>query len=348
MAGPPFNLVTGATGFIGRHLVWQLLRSGATVRVLCRSAQKARTLFGDAVEIHEGDLDGSQGEDRVASACRGIGNVYHLAGLYCFGWRNRASLWRTNVEGTRRMLQAARRAGADRFVHCSTAGILSARGRLITREDRPARPPPGCAYKISKWHSEQEALCAAESGQPVVIASPTAPIGSGDERPTPTGQMIRDLMWGRFPGCTRTGLNLVAVEDVAQGLVAVARRGQPGRRYILGHENLWLEEFLSRVARRIGRPAPRAWIPFGLVAAAGILNDVAGFVTGRGSDRVCWETAYFSRQRQFFDLQDTIEELGWRPQNRLDDSLDEAIAWFAPSAAGGQRAHPDSQAIAGP
>lgn len=318
------------------------------MRVLCRSAQKAQRLFGDAVEIHEGDLNEPGAGDRIHTACRGMGTVFHLAGLYCFGWRHRASLWRTNAEGTRRILQSARQAGVDRFVHCSTAGILAAQGRLITGRDRPTRPPLGCAYKISKWHAEEEVLRAAASGQPAVIASPTAPIGAGDERPTPTGQMIRDLMLGRFPGCTRTGLNLISVEDVASGLIQVAARGRPGRRYVLGHENLWLEDFLSRVALRTGRPAPRAWIPFAWVAAAGILNDAAGVLAGAGSDRICWETAYFSRQRQFFDLRETTEELDWSPQKRLDDALGEAITWFAQRITGEEPSHPGCRAPAAP
>ncbi len=325
MAVSPTILITGGTGFIGRHLVGQLLETGAGVRLFCRSARKAEALFGETVEIIEGDLTSVEA---VQAACRGVAQVYHVAGLYRFGARHRAALWQVNVEGTRAVLDAARRAGVERVVHCSTAGILAARGRLLTHRDLPDKPPFGCGYKISKWHAEQLALRAVASGQPVVIASPTAPIGSGDERPTPTGQMILDLMQGRFPACSRTGLNVIAVEDVARGMMAIAARGASGERYVLGHENLWLETFLARVAAHVGRPAPRAWVPWAVVAAGGVLGDLAGLLTGRGGERLCWETAYYARQRQFFDLEPTRARIAWKAQKDLDTSIAETVAWF--------------------
>ncbi|MFM7214905.1 MAG: NAD-dependent epimerase/dehydratase family protein [Verrucomicrobiota bacterium] len=325
MRASPTVLVTGGTGFIGRHLVRQMLRNGEHVRLLCRSAHKAEALFGEAPEIVTGDIASGPA---LAAACQGIQSVYHIAGLYEFGARHRSELWRVNVEGTRAVLSAARAAGVARVVHCSTAGILSAPGRLIHEEDLPGHPPAGCGYKISKWNAERLALEAAESGMDVVIASPTAPIGSGDERPTPTGRMILDLMRDRFPGCSRTGLNLVAVDDVATGLLAVGRSGIRGRRYILGHENLWLEEFLRRAARHIGCRAPRAWIPWPLVAAAGVAGDLAGLVTGNGDDRLCWETAYFARQVQFFDLSRNPGSIGWQAIQDLDSAIAEGVGWF--------------------
>lgn len=331
MAVSPTILVTGGTGFIGRHLVRQLLETGAGVRVFCRSTPKAEALFGGSVDIVEGDLASA---DAANVACRGIAVAYHVAGLYRFGARHRAALWRVNVEGTRTVLDAARRAGIERVVHCSTAGILSARGRLVTHRDLPAKPPAGCGYKISKWHGEQIALHAAASGHRIVIASPSAPIGVGDERPTPTGQMILDLMQGRFPACSRTGLNVIAVEDVARGLIAAATRGECGERYILGHENLWLEEFLARVASFVGRPSPRAWVPWVAVAAGGVLGDLAGLLTGHGGERLCWETAYYARQRQFFDVGETHQRLGWRAEKDLKVSIAETVAWFGARSAG--------------
>lgn len=331
MAVSPTILVTGGTGFIGRHLVGQLVGDGHVVRVFCRSGRKAEALFGNRVDVVEGDL--TSGSD-ARSAFRGIDRVFHVAGLYCFGARHRSELWRVNVEGTRTVLEAARNSGVRQVVHCSTAGILSARGRLLTHLDRPAKPPAGCGYKISKWHGEQLALEAAAAGMSVVIASPTAPIGSGDERPTPTGQMILDLMEGRFPACSRTGLNVISVGDLARGLVAVSDRGNSGERYVLGHENLWLEEFLARVAAQVGRRAPRAWVPWPVVAAGGLLGDLAGLLTGHGGDRLCWETAYYARQRQFFDVEATERRIGWRAREDLDGAIRETVEWFANRASG--------------
>ncbi|MBN8245911.1 MAG: NAD-dependent epimerase/dehydratase family protein [Verrucomicrobia bacterium] len=334
MAASPLILVTGGTGFIGRHLVAQLLDAGARVRVFCRSAAKAESLFGGTVDVAEGDLDS---EAALRDALRGVGRVYHLAGLYTFGWRHRAALWRTNVDGTRRLLAAARRAGVERLVHCSTAGILAARGRRITPEDLPDRPPTGCPYKQSKWHAEQAARAAAATGQPVIIANPTAPIGPGDERPTPTGRMVLDLLEGRFPACSRTGINVIAVEDLAAGLIAVGRQGEPGRRHLLGGQDLWLEDFLSRVAAHAGRPAPRAWVPWAAVAAGGLLGDLSGLLLRRGDSRLCWETAYFARQVQFFDLASTQRALGWRAVRPLEDTLASTVAWFAARSRSGCR-----------
>ncbi|MBL9175922.1 MAG: NAD-dependent epimerase/dehydratase family protein [Verrucomicrobiales bacterium] len=334
MAVSPTILVTGGTGFIGRHLVSQLLGEGHGVRVFCRSGRKAEALFGNRVDVVEGDVT-SVAEAR--RACRGVDRVFHVAGLYCFGARHRRELWRVNVEGTRTVLDAARAGNVRQVVHCSTAGILSGHGRLITHLDLPARPPAGCGYKISKWHGERLALEAAASGMPVVIASPTAPIGAGDERPTPTGRMILDLMEGRFPACSRTGINVISVGDLTRGLVAVSERGSAGERYVLGHENLWLEEFLARVATQVGRRAPRAWVPWPLVAAGGLLGDLAGLMTGRGGERLCWETAYYARQRQFFDVESTERRLGWRSREDLDGTIRETVEWFC-NRAGGRRA----------
>lgn len=331
MPDPSKVLVTGGTGFIGRHVVGQLLQAGVPVRVLCRSEERALAVLGGRVEVVVGDITSSEA---VARACRGVGQVLHVAGFYEFGIRHRDQLWHINVEGTRTVIQAARAAGVPRMVHCSTSGILSARGRLITEQDFPGGPPLGCGYKRSKWHAEREALEAARQGMDVVIASPTAPIGPGDDRPTPTGRMIVDLLNRRFPACSRTGINVVAVEDVARGLLAVAARGERGQRYILGHDNLWLDQFLARVAAQLGVPAPRAWVPWLAVALGGIAADAFSLCTGRGGGRLCWETAYFARQVQFFDLGRSRRDLGWTPTIGLDAAIAGSVAWFSGRMAG--------------
>lgn len=296
------------------------------VRLFCRSAAKAETLFGSGMDVIEGDLGSGVA---MAEACHGIELIYHLGGLYQFGARHRAELWRTNVEGTRRLLAAARNAGVARIVHCSTAGVLEGSGRLLDHRDFPARPPAGCGYKISKWHAEKAALEAAAAGLDVVIACPTAPIGTGDDRPTPTGQMVLDLMRGRFPACSRTGFNIVAVDDVAAGFLAVGRRGLSGERYLLGNANLWLEDFLAQVAAQAGVSAPRAWVPWAAVALGGLVSDACGLLTGRGGERLCWETAYCARQRQFFDFQHSRDTIGWSAERYIPDAIADTVAWFS-------------------
>lgn len=320
------TLVTGATGFIGRHVVHSLLRHGRPLRLLCRDAGKARRLFGPQLEVVEGDLLEASS---VARACRGIRSVFNLAGGYEFGPAHRKWMWRVNVEGTEQLLAACWQARVERVVHCSTAGILYAAGRLVRDSDFPAKPPRACHYKQSKWHGERNALAWVGRGLPVVIASPTVPVGAGDERPTPSGRMFLDLLRGRFPACSRTGLNVIAVEDLAEGLLATERLGEKGQRYVLGHENIWLHELMALAAESAGRPAPRTIVPSPLVTFGGLLGEVWGVLMRTRNNRLCWETAYFARQRQFFDLAHTQTALDWQPRIPTRAAVANAVDWFA-------------------
>ncbi|MBN9689219.1 MAG: NAD-dependent epimerase/dehydratase family protein [Verrucomicrobia bacterium] len=326
MASLPTILVTGATGFIGRHLVRQLSRDGTALRLLVRSQAKAEALFGSQFELVEGEVTNP---DAVERACRGMRQVYHLAGYYEFGRRHQPELWRTNVDGTRHILAACRRAAVERLIHGSTAGVLHSVGRPRTHRDFPTRPPTGCHYKVSKWEAEQSVLRAAAQGLPAVIASPTAPLGTGDDRPTPTGRVLLDLLQGRFPVCPHTGFNVAAVEDVAAGLQAVGERGRNGQRYVLGDSNVWLRDLLRQGAQLAGVRPPRGLVPWPLVALGGLAAEGWAWLGGSGSSRLCWETAYYARQRQFFDCTHSHSELGWKPQKTLAETLRDALSWFA-------------------
>lgn len=326
MASLPTILITGGTGFIGRHLVRLLGQDGTSLRLLVRSEWKAEALFGTQFELVEGEITNPEAVER---ACRGMRQVYHLAGYYEFGRAHQPELWRTNVEGTRHVLSACRRASVEQLIHCSTAGVLHSVGRPRTHQDFPTRPPVGCHYKVSKWEAEQSVLQAAAQGQPAVIASPTAPLGIGDERPTPTGRILLDLLRGRFPVCPRTGLNVVAVEDVASGLLAVGRHGQLGQRYVLGDSNVWLADLLRQSAQLAGVTPPGGLVPWPLVALGGLAAEGWTWLGGPGFGRLCWETAYYARQRQFFDCSKSHSELGWKPQKPLSDTLTDALAWFS-------------------
>jgi dihydroflavonol-4-reductase len=322
-------LVTGGTGFIGRYCVQALRESGARLRLLCRNAEKARQLFGPETEVIVGDL---QEPATLARACAGVHTIYNLAGSYEFGPAHRAMMWRTNVDGTEHLLDAAWKARVERVIHCSTGGILAAPGRLITASDIRKHPPMWCHYKQSKWHSEMRALDWAKRGLPVVIVSPTAPIGAGDERPTPTGRMFLDLLRGKFPACPHTGLNIVHAKDVAAGILAAAERGQSGQRYVFGNENIWLHDLMALAAREANCAAPRYKVPWLLVAAAGLAGELWGRVGGNNG-RLCWETAYFAGQQQFFDLQHSFDTLGWRPLITLQAAVADSVRYFATSAA---------------
>jgi dihydroflavonol-4-reductase len=324
-AAANITLVTGATGFIGRHCVSVLRQSGARLRLLCRNVDKARWLFGPDAEVVQGDLLNAAS---LKSACAGVSEIYNLAGSYEFGPAHRRVMWQTNVDGTENLLNAAAQAKAKRVVHCSTAGILAATGRMIGANDFPKRPPAFCHYKRSKWHGETRALAWCKRGLPVVIASPTAPVGEGDERPTPTGRMFLDLLRGRFPACTRTGLNIISVRDLAAGIVAAGQNGTPGERYLLGGENIWLQDLMALAAQAGNCPAPRFKVPWLVVALGGIFGEAFGRV-GSGRGRLCWETAYFARQSQFFDIQPTSDALGWKPVVTTKAAVTEAVRYFA-------------------
>ncbi len=325
-------LITGATGFIGRQLTCDLIASGHSVRILARSGSKARQLFGRNVEVSVGDLGDAASVDR---ACRGTELIYHIGGIYRFGLRHRRELWRINVEGAENLFRSAAAAGTAKVIHLSSGGLLQKNpgeatySGLLDENDYPLKAPGFSSYKFTKWHAEQRALAWARRGLPVVIASTTCPIGSGDEAPTPTGQIVHDFLNQKFPFYCRTALNFIDVRDLSQGLQAVAKNGQKGRRYLLSHENLWLKEFLDLLAQETGLPAPRWCLPNWAIHLAGCGGEVVDFLNPRSTGaRVCMETAYQAEQARFFCNARTQEELDWKPQRSVQESIREAVAWF--------------------
>jgi dihydroflavonol-4-reductase len=328
-------LITGATGFIGRRLTRDLVASGKRVRVLARSSSKARNLFGDHAEISIGDVNDPASLEK---ACRGIGTIYHIAGIYRFGLRHRRELWKTNVEGTENILRSASAAGVEKIVHLSSGGVLRTNRNsapadqvipLLDENDFPAQAPRFCSYKASKWHAEQRALSWAKRGLPVIIASTTCPIGRGDETPTPTGRIIRDFLQRRFPFYCRTGLNFIGIGDLSRGLQCASESGQAGERYLLTGENLWLKEFLDLMALETGLRAPRMGLPNALIRLIGCVGEAVDFLDPRStSARVCLETALQAEHVQFFTNARARNELGWTPTESIQENIGEAIAWF--------------------
>lgn len=332
-------LITGATGFIGRQLTRDLMARGQRVRILVRNQCKARDLFGDHVEISVGDVGDPASLEK---ACRGIGTIYHIAGIYRFGLRHRRELWDANVEGTENLLRSASAAGVGKMVHLSSGGVLRKSGfvdpadpaaSLLNENDFPAKAPRFCPYKSSKWHAEQRVLAWARRGLPVVIANTTCPIGRGDETPTPTGQMIRDFLQRRFPFYCRTGLNFIGVDDLSQGLQLAAESGRVGERYLLSGENLWLKEFLDLLAHETGLPAPRRCLPNTLIRLIGFGGEAFDFLNPRStSARVCLETSLQAERVQFFNNTRARNELGWKPAGSIQENIRQAVAWYRQEA----------------
>jgi dihydroflavonol-4-reductase len=252
-------LVTGASGFIGAHVAAALEEAGATVRGFDigepRTEEWAR---GDVLD-----------PDALRRAMDGCDAVFHLAALYSYYRRDAEAMMRVNVEGTRNVLAAA---GDRRVVHTSSAATCGpVPGRPADERDQPPAWELKVAYKRSKIDSEKLALAAG-----AVVVNPTTPVGPGDRRPTPTGKMIRDVAAGRAPGYVRTtALNIVAVEDVAEGHVRAHEHGRPGERYLLGGEDLSLKDVFATVAEAAGRKPPRIAIPFKPLLAAAWTADRA-------------------------------------------------------------------------
>lgn len=315
------TLVTGATGFIGWHVARKLLARGDSVRALVRPGSKVREL---EVEVVTGDLRDPDSLDRAVAGC---GVVFHVAADYRLWARDPSELYRSNVEGTRNMLEAARKAAVDRVVYTSTVGCIG-----IPR-NRPGNEEVGVhleemtgAYKRSKFQAEQVALESAESGLPVVVVNPTAPIGGHDFKPTPTGKIVVDYLKGAMPAFVDTGLNLVDVEDTAQGHLLACDRGKPGERYILGCENLTLEQILGRLAAISGGSTPRWRIPYAVAYMAGVASTGWANLTGQ-EPRAPLDAVKMARRRMFVSAEKAKRELGFNP-GPVEGALKRAVDWF--------------------
>ena len=252
--------LTGGSGFVGGHVLRSLVGRGYRVRALVRDGQDALSGLAATqdgrVMVVPGDL---RRAGELVPALRGCRYLVHVAAYYSFAPRRRALAWEVNVGGTTALLEAARIAGVERAVVTSSSVTVGpARGHKPTEEDRPPLPARGAGYHASKAWQEVAALGAQ---LPVVLLLPTAPVGPGDRRPTPTGRVVLDYMRGRIRATVAGGMNVVPVEDVAQAHVTALQRGQPGERYLLGGEDLLFDDLWDGLADVTGRPAPKVRLP---------------------------------------------------------------------------------------
>lgn len=320
-------LVTGASGFVGSVVARLLLGDGAAVRVLVRPHGDRRNLAGLAVEVAEGDLRDRAGLDR---ACRGCAALFHVAADYRLWTPRPTELYAANVEGTRNLMLAALEAGIGRVVYTSSVATLGLHANgTPADEDTPVAIEHMIGhYKRSKFLAERavDELVASER-LPAVIVNPSTPVGPYDIRPTPTGRMIRDAALGRIPAFVDTGLNIVHVEDVARGHLLAFERGQVGRRYILGGENLNLREILGVIAERSGRRPPRVELPRALVYPIAWLSQLWARATGGPEPQATVDGLRMSRKKMFFHSTRAERELGYR-HRPAHEALAAAVEWF--------------------
>jgi dihydroflavonol-4-reductase len=324
------TLVTGASGFVGSHVARRLVEAGDSVRVLVRPSSNLQLLEGLAVERVEGDLRDAPSLDR---AMHGVHRLFHVAADYRLWTRTPEELYKSNVEGTRSLFEAAVRAGVKRVIYTSTVATIAVPGRgdghsgsLPDEETQSSLGDMIGHYKRSKFLAEREALEFAASGLPVVIVNPTAPVGPGDCKPTPTGRIIVDFLNGKMPAYVDTGLNLVAVEDVAAGHLLAAERGRVGERYILGARNMTLKQILGALAAITGRRAPRIRLPHAVALAAGYADEWISRLAGR-EPQIPVEGVKMSRHRMFVESNKAERELGYAP-GPVEAALERAVRWY--------------------
>jgi dihydroflavonol-4-reductase len=317
------TLVTGGTGFIGRAVVVELLARGREVRVLARRPEGLADL---KVEVARGDLRDAAS---LAAAVRGCDRVFHVAADYRLWVPDPEAMYAANVQGTKDLMIASAEAGVARVVYTSTVGALGnpGNGTQGTEETPVTLADMVGHYKRSKFLAEQVVLEFVRQGLPVMLVHPSAPVGPGDSRPTPTGQIIVDFLKGRMPAYLETGLNLVHVRDVAQGHLLAEEKGRVGGKYILGNLNLSLSEIFQLLEEITGIPAPQVRLPYWPILALAYLDEFWATHVSHKPPRMPVAGVKMAKKFMYFDSSKAIRELGL-PQTPVRQALKEAVAWF--------------------
>jgi dihydroflavonol-4-reductase len=319
-------LLTGATGFVGHHVAQALAAEGAELRLLVRKTSNMANLEGIPGETFLGDLEKPES---LKPALPGCDAVVHVAADYRLWIPKPEAMYRANVEGTRELLRMTREAGVPRFVYTSSVATMHfRRDEIPIDEDTPVTLDDMVGhYKRSKFMAEQQAIAAAEDGQQVIILNPTTPIGPNDRKPTPTGRIFVDFLNRKFPAYVDTGLNLVDVSEVARAHVIALGKGQPGRRYILGGENLTLKQILDKMSAITGIPSPTVKIPFGVAATYAFFEEwVTGRIRGK-EPRATLEEVRMGRKKMYASSARAERELGFRIVP-VYTAMRAAIDWF--------------------
>jgi dihydroflavonol-4-reductase len=323
--------VTGVTGFLGSHVAHVLADGGAQLRLLVRPTSNLKNLegllsSGTKAETATGDLRDIASLEKAMSGCDA---VFHVAADYRLWVRDPREMYRSNVDGTRAILEAARKNNVRRVVYTSSVATIGFRNDgKPADEDSPVSLADMIGhYKRSKFMAEQVAMEAGRSGMDVVTVNPTTPIGEQDVKPTPTGRIVVDFMKRKFPAYVETGLNLVDVRECARGHVAALEKGKTGQRYILGGEDLTLKQILDKLSAITRLPSPKVKLPYVFAFAAGIVDEAVTGMLLRREPRATVDTVRMGKKKMFASSAKAERELGWKIVP-VDAALRRAVEWF--------------------
>jgi dihydroflavonol-4-reductase len=322
--------VTGATGFLGSHVARALAEQGAQLRLLVRSTSDPRNIAGLHAERVEGDLRDPASIEKALAGCEA---VFHVAADYRLWVRDPEQMYRSNVEGTRSLLEAARKQGVRRVVYTSSVATMGfpsngqADGYVADEQSPVSLAGMIGHYKRSKFMAEQVAFDAARSGVDVVVVNPTTPVGERDVKPTPTGRVVLDFLKRKFPAYVETGLNLVDATECAYGHIQAFEKGRSGERYILGGENLTLKQILDRLAAITGLKSPRVKLPYVFAFATGVVDEMVTGRVLRREPRATIDAVRMGRKMMFVSSAKAERELGWRMVS-VDGALRRSVEWF--------------------
>jgi dihydroflavonol-4-reductase len=318
--------VTGATGFVGSHVARALAAQGADLRLLVRSGSDLRNIQELQAERVMGDLRDAASLKKAVTGCD---VVFHVAADYRLWVRDPDEMYRSNVEGTKAILEAARESKVRRVVYTSSVATMGfqSNGHLANEESPVSLANMIGPYKRSKYMAEELAIEAGKSGMDVVVVNPTTPVGERDIKPTPTGRIVVDFLKKKFPAYVDTGLNLVDVAECAQGHIAALEKGRSGERYILGGENLTLKQILDRLADITGLPSPKIKVPYVVALATGVVDQVVtGYIRNR-EPRATIDAVRMGRKKMFVSSGKAEHDLGWKTVP-VDAALRRAVEWF--------------------
>ncbi len=320
-------LITGATGLIGSRLVNILIKQGFSIKALVRDQERARQLISQPVEFVTGDLNNAEALKKGLKDCR---YLFHLAADYRLWVPDPESMTRTNVEGTRLLMELALESGIERIVYTSSVCVLGTNSDGSPADENASSNIEDMIspYKKSKFIAEKVVTdMVREKNLPAVIVNPSTPVGPGDSRPTPTGTMILNTArdGGRF--YADTGLNVAHVDDIALGHLLALQKGKIGRRYILGGDNLSLKQLFAMTARKSGKPEPKFKVPAAIMYPVGFIGEIMARLGLVKEPVATMDSIRMASKKMYYSSARAEKELGYTHRPAIE-AVEDAVDWF--------------------